>query len=194
MAKSVILLSILIPTIPSRVAKEFPGITAVLEMQSKRHAVEILGLYDNEANSVGHKRNMLLQMARGRYLTFVDDDDDVAPDYISSIFDVIRFTYDIDVVCYQTECRVNNGPTKLCKYSVEYKGYTDTPTLWTGLPAHTMIWRSSVAKQGKFPGTNFGEDTTWVKQVVPLVKKEVQIDRVLYYYNFRSQTTRTRGA
>lgn len=192
MTVNAVLLSILVPTISGRVGGSFLTLIDKLEKQSVGRAVEILGLYDNLVRTVGEKRNVLLQAANGQFLTFVDDDDDIAETYISDICRVIHSNFDADVICFQSFVTINGGPKKLCKYSVQYK-YEETEDLWKGLPAHTMVWRSTLAKQFNFPESNYGEDVGWVKQAVKLVKKEVQIEKQLYFYHFNSRTSRTRG-
>lgn len=37
--------------------------------------VEILTLVDNKKMMLGHKRNVMVDMCRGEYVAFVDDDD-----------------------------------------------------------------------------------------------------------------------
>ena len=81
------LLSILISAIPSRwemARKLFEGLTRVADQR-----VEVLLLFDNKRRSVGEKRQALLDIARGEYVTFIDDDDLVAPGYVSEILSVI---------------------------------------------------------------------------------------------------------
>jgi glycosyltransferase involved in cell wall biosynthesis len=70
------LLSILVPTVPSRVATMFPkAIQAILGQITDHKEVELLGLFDNKARTTGAKRNALLDIARGEYVVFIDDDD-----------------------------------------------------------------------------------------------------------------------
>jgi glycosyltransferase involved in cell wall biosynthesis len=190
---SIKLLSVLVPTIPTRLTDHFPRIIQELERQAVGKSVEILGFYDNCKRSVGEKRNALLQWAQGTFIAFVDDDDRIAPDYLNVVLGAVRDHLDADVICFKSECRIDDGPPKLCKYSLSYKSYSDTPTLWTGPPAHTMVWKAKVAKQSVFPEKNFSEDSDWVRGAVQVAKKEHQIDRVLYFYDFRSGTTATRA-
>jgi len=135
----------------------------------------------------------LLQLARGEFLTFVDDDDRIAPTYVADILQAIRGNPTADVICFWCDCSMDGGPPKLCKYSVTYGGYTDTPTLWTGLPAHTMVWRSDIAKSVGFEQKWNYEDMDWVSRAVPAVRIEVQIERVLYFYDSRAGESCTRG-
>jgi glycosyltransferase involved in cell wall biosynthesis len=84
-----ILLSCLIPTIPERRTTFLPRFLTELERQTAGLPVEILTFYDNQQRSVGEKRNTLLREAKGKYIVYLDDDDEIAPDFIAEIMEVI---------------------------------------------------------------------------------------------------------
>jgi hypothetical protein len=46
-----------------------------------------------------------------------------------------------------------------------------------------MVWNSKIAKQCKFIDANKGEDYDWVAQACKFVKKEIRIDKLLYFYD-----------
>ena len=188
--------SILILTLPSRINSFFPKITEHLQSQiGNRNDIEILALYDNKRRSVGEKRNALLDLARGKYLTFIDDDDRVSDDYISSIMKVID-NENTDCIVFDCMCTINNQIKRYCKYGIEYN-YTctkDHPVQqWTGKPAHTMVYRSEIAKKYRYPEKNRGEDMSWVSQACLDIKKQSRIDKLLYYYDFNKSTSETRN-
>ncbi len=178
-------LSILVPTVPSRIDSFFPRIIKELHKQvGNRKEIEIIGLFDNKRKSTGSKRQDLLNLAQGEYLTFVDDDDRVTEDYVSSIMEAIEANPGIDCIVYNTICRVNGGPPKLCKYGIEFE-YGDIldGKEWRGKPAHTMVWRSAIAKAHKFFDIMHGEDINWVKRAYKDIVTQHRIDRVLYHYD-----------
>jgi len=188
-----IILSVLVPTIHRRLRTFYPQIIEELHQQAEGLPVEILGFYDNRRRSVGAKRNGLLNLARGEYLVFVDDDDRIAPTYIADILQAIQDNPGIDVICFLNECRINNGPVILCSYSLTHKTRMHVGNTWTGPPAHTMVWKSVIAKNAAFPDKNYSEDANWVDSVVAHAVKEVRIDKVLYFYDFRTNISETRG-
>jgi hypothetical protein len=51
-------------------------------------------------------------------------------------------------------------------------------------PWHWCCWRAELARQGSFIG-RIDEDWQWLKQVLPLVKKQRKLDKVLHQYWFR---------
>ncbi len=185
--------SILVPTVPSRLTTFYPRLINSLQEQIKnRDDIEILGFYDNKKRSVGLKRNALLNLAQGEFLTFIDDDDRIAEDYIQSIMDTIYANPTADCIVFDCITTINvTEKTTYSKYSKDF-AYSEVGDQWRGKPAHTMVWRSSIAKRHMFPNINNGEDVNWVVRACKEIKNEVRIDKVLYYYDFNSQSTETR--
>lgn len=188
---SAIKLSILVPTVPSRIDYFFPRIMKELVKQvGNRKDIEIIGLFDNKMKSIGAKRQDLLSLARGEYLTFVDDDDRITDDYIASIINAIETNPDIDCIVYNSITCINGGPPILCKYGIEFEyGYILDGKEWRGKPAHTMVWKSSIAKKHQFNDMGNGEDVNWVKRAYLDIKTQHRIDKVLYYYDAEYATT-----
>jgi hypothetical protein len=189
-------LSILVATVPRRLRTFYPDLIDKLLNQATDE-VEVIGLLDNKRRSVGEKRSELLRMAQAPYLTFIDDDDDIAPDYISSILPVLD--QNPDVVVFDCITTVNNRERTYSQYSKQYD-YVQWPDpsgeytyQWRGLPAHTMVWKSEIAKKHVYDDKNYGEDVSWVKRAVKDIVTEVRIDKILYYYNFNDATTETRS-
>lgn len=178
-------LSILILTVPNRVSNSFQIIIKTLERQINKWpagTVELLGLYDNKVMPLGDKRNRLLSISNGRYVTFIDDDDKVDDDYITEILRVIRSARNPDVITFPIISTILGGNRKYCRYGLNLD-YTDDGENWTGKPAHTHVWRREIAIKGVFPSCNFGEDTDWVAQVCQYAKTEYEIDKPLYFYD-----------
>jgi len=193
-------LSILIPTLPARFDL-FQPLVQKLEKQIAdlgTDQVEILGLLDNKKSSVGRKRNQLLDLAQGEFLTFVDDDDDVSDDYISQLLFALEVP-DIDLVLYdvllqyQQEPPRNQAKEVRCRYDQGLNnGRNIRPSFYEGPPAHTHAWRASKVKHLRFPDKNFGEDSDWSLRAKTFVEKVVRIDKTLYFYKFDKARTETR--
>ncbi len=197
-------LSILILTTPKRRNNCFQDLLYELECQT-RHCqdVEIIGIYDNKKRSVGEKRNAALSMAKGEYLTFIDDDDRIDAGYVSEIMSCLENNPGVDCVVFDCITSIiENGAVKekhFSKYSKDYS-YSISDTIgadgyrqWRGKPAHTMVWRSEIAKRHAFPDKNYSEDVNWVSKACADLKTEAQIDKVLYFYNFNQSTSETRS-
>lgn len=187
-------LSILIPTVPSRIQKLTRLLTDLHEQEKAFPGeIEILAVYDNKTRILGQKRNDLVQLAQGEFLTFIDDDDRLSPDYLVEIMKALRENPDTDCVVYEVDCSVRGAAPYRCYYGVEYDYTGVTPAGWFGKPAHTMVWRSSIAKAHAFPIANFGEDTGWVKLAWPDIKKQTRIGKVLYFYDADDRLSETVG-
>lgn len=185
-------LSILIPTLVTRVSF-FNSIKTELEKQINQGKfstdIEIISVLDNREKTIGSKRNILLGMSKGDFLTFIDDDDFVSPDYIEEVMNAIKSNPLADCIVYDSIYSLNGKIRFRCHYSIDYD-YSNTKDLlknngkeWFGKPAHTMVWRSSLAKKHKFPNKSRREDFEWVAVAYKDIKKEIKIDKVLYYYN-----------
>ena len=203
---SEILLTILVPSIPSRIDYFYPRIMKQLLDQTKKYDnIELISVFDNKKRTIGKKRDDMLNLAQGKYVTFVDDDDRLSDDYIDEIMNAIvvsttttniDITNDVDCIVYNTICCVNNGSIKkLCKYGIEFTlGNINGGLEWRGKPAHTMVWKSSIAKKHRFSDMGWGEDFDWVNRAYLDIKTQHRIDKVLYYYDANYATTSETGS
>lgn len=191
------ILSILMCTIPER-EKEFVSLLRKFQYQWKRLEYQhpTLGfvevVWDNTESflkggiSIGVKRNGLVNKARGKYLLFLDDDEDIAPNYLETL---VR-------MCHQN------------KDVVTFRDLTTTDFYWTVIDMslkHTedeqatpdrivkrKPWlvcpvRSDYAKRFSFPDINYGEDAIWMNQVLTLCETEIHTDQILRSYRHSSK-------
>jgi hypothetical protein len=80
--------SVLIPTIPGREEKLRTLIASIQEKVSRicpELRLEICLFFDNRETSVGLKRQRLLSQAKGKYLSFIDDDDEITDAYVEDL-------------------------------------------------------------------------------------------------------------
>lgn len=177
------------------VASDGDDLLRTLHQQADGKPVEILYLMDNMKMSVGRKRNILLAIAQGEWIAFVDDDDEVAVDYVDQLLGAIDVAGDAGVICFPQTCHhADTGEVETCTYGLSLP-YSKQGTQWTGLPAHTQCWRTEAVQGIEFPEQNFQEDTGWVAKAVTAVSKEyrIEVDHPLYVYRFDPKTSRTRG-
>jgi glycosyltransferase involved in cell wall biosynthesis len=185
-------LTVMIPTVPGRFDNYLPRILKQFNDQIaalNTNEVELLVLYDNKKRSIGEKRNALLQIAQGDFVVYIDDDDRVSDDYLDVILNVINAQPDADCIVYDCLCVIDEGQgrvERMCKYGIEFDYWTSPDgTQWTGKPAHTMIYKASLAKSHLFADMGQGEDVDWVKRACLDIKKQVRINnKVMYFYEF----------
>lgn len=183
-------LTILVPTVPNRLEVFYLKIMKELIKQTEKYNdIELISFFDNKKRTIGTKRQEMIGLVQGEYIVFIDDDDRISEDYVDKIMEALYNNPHTDCVVFHSITRINGGPEILCKYDVEYEyGYISN-TEWRGKPAHTMVYKSEIAKRYKFPNLQNGEDIAWVKNVCKDIKKLTKIEKVLYYYDANYLTT-----
>jgi len=155
-----------------------------------RDRIEIIMLTDNKKMMLGHKRNVMVDMAQGRYVQFVDDDDRIETNMFRTILDAIALN-PVDVITFGVTVRINGDDPKLCRYSIEYTEDHNTDEGYERLPNHICVVRRVLARKASFPNLVYGEDSAYAKLLLPHLKTEYKIPEVLYYYDYDSGTTET---
>jgi len=202
MAKQNIKLSILILSLPSRV-KYLDKLVSKLEKQiDDRQDVEILSLMDNKSFNVSEKRNALMSLARGTHLTWIDDDDDVADNYIERLIATLEERPDVDVISFDQKCYLEGIPANVfAKMGNPHDHAVIDPQ--TGAyrdilrpPYHWCIWKSSLAKSESFrfgthmPNSHVGEDIDWLSRLYPKVKDSIYLENeFLHIYRYSSSVS-----
>lgn len=180
-------LSILIATIGRRQHK-FHNLLETLLPQTEEHPaeVEVVAYWNNGETNIGNIRQALLHEARGEYVCFIDDDDDV-PEYYC---DAILAALGADYVGFRLD--LYNDGTKMPPvfHSIRHKEWrTDYDGYYRGV-THLNPVKRSIALQGDFSVVDGGgEDKEWSAAVTPLVQTENYIDRCMYYYYHESMDT-----
>lgn len=191
----VLYLSILIATIEGRKARFF---SLMEELDRQRGAfppgyVEILSLSDNKEMNLGRKRNLLLEMAAGRYVVFIDDDDWIGPDYVKNILNAI-VEEEPDCIGWLIDCEfrdLGGGLRKTARAicSNRYNGWQENNDGYdiTQFIYHKNPVRREIALAVKFPEKNYGEDYPFGVGIKKYLKKETFIDEVMYYYRYQDE-------
>lgn len=182
------ILSVLIPSVPSRREMAL-ALYDSIAAQAEGLPVEILLLLDNKQRSIGKKREALVQIARGDYLVFVDDDDTVADSYVEQIVRAIEARP--DVVVFDSLCTLNDGPTVRVRHGLELENQQYNPDGFTRKPWHVHPWRRELVQGFSFPDTNVGEDWGWCEQFVTQARTQARTEdgQALYHYRFNQLIT-----
>lgn len=192
------ILSILIPSIPER-AKVLDDLMFKIGLQ--RHDLEnvhpTLGkveiLYDDTKSfldgglSIGKKREALVKMAKGKYLCFLDDDEDIAPNYLETLVRLCQ--HDRDVCTFRAIAK-NDNFWSIIDMSIHHPNIEASPNYITlRTPWHVCPVRSEFAKMYGFEDINYGEDFKWMEKVLTHVTSEARTTAVLLQYNHSSKTS-----
>lgn len=194
----IIRLSVLIPTVIGR-EKKLEKLLSVLNPQLEEirkeaiswgmnyNPVEIIIDKDNKEVSIGAKRQRLIEKARGTYIVFIDDDDLVSDDYLDQI--LIPTIQDVDAIGFLIQCTFNGMDRCFARASSDYKDWgewRDGFRYVRSIYHKTPVKRELALKAG-FDDLRFGEDYKYSMRLNPLIKSEIFIDKVLYFYQYEEE-------
>lgn len=151
--------SALIATIPGR-ESSLQRLVASIHEKVKRIApeltYEIRLAFDNRQQSIGLKRESLLQAAKGKYMSFLDDDDEITDAYIEDLWATLQGEFHV------MRLRGEIAPYTFT-HSLETK-LTDTMAqgdVFVRPPNHLNPMMTDVAKMIHFKDAVRGEDLDW---------------------------------
>jgi hypothetical protein len=182
-------LSILILSLPNRLGK-IELLLNELNKQVSGKSVQILYLGDNKSMSVGVKRNLLIGISAGRYITFIDDDDMISPTYIDDILTEVEKSP--EVISFGVQKYKNGILEKEQRFSPKYPiPYLDpSKKHYNMCPNHLSVWKRDVLEED-FPDKSLGEDHIWAQSMIPHYNHWVNIDKLLYHYYYSSSESET---
>lgn len=182
-------LTIVVPSIPSR-KESREKVLDELFKQAEGKPVEVVCLLDNRKSNLSEKRNLAIKNAKGDFVAFVDDDDRVEPEYVSSILEAIESTPDADVVNFDVMVHGYAATPKLCKYGVGWSHSEDAKAYYRK-PNHVMAYRTAISRRHEYRKdlSAVSEDTEWAERASKDIKKEARVEKVLYHYLYNSKET-----
>jgi glycosyl transferase family 2 len=181
-----------IATLASRREKLARLLAVLLPQCEADGRVEVLGFWDGGERSLADKRQVTLEAARGEYISFVDDDDMVDPEFVPSVTtamtgpaegtaasqpDYIAFEHAYYVSGVRQPVRIITG--------IQYGSWVgDEPAgvLYRDVTQVNPV-RAQIAQIADFRAKSLGaEDWSYVCQVRPLLRTQAGISKVLYHY------------
>ncbi len=152
--------------------------------------IDIVTESDNGENSVGKKRNNVLDNCTSEYFCFIDDDDMVTPIYISSILKALESKPDVvELVGFLPH---HNLPFI---HNLNCGGHFRKDGIQFRTPNHLNCIKTHIAKQIRYPEISHGEDQDYSHRLwnSGLMKTEKLIGERMYIYQFdpkKSETTK----
>jgi hypothetical protein len=157
---------------------------------------EICLSFDNKESSIGVKRQKLLETAKGKYMSFIDDDDDITDAYIEDLW-----------ACIQGGFHTMRLRGQMSEYpfvhSIEITldspmATLDTPPVFQRPPNHLNPMLTEIAKCASFKDAFRGEDLDWALSIFKtgFLRKEYRGDpsRTHYIYNLGDRVSMCAGA
>jgi len=183
--KDNIILEILITTIDER-ENSFLYLIDKLSKQitnlNLEEKIRISFFKDNRQISTGKKRNILIEKAIGRYVVFIDDDDDdISDNYVKLIYDSILKNPDCVGIVFIQFC---NEHTKFSVHSIDNKTYSERGSIFYRLPNHLSPMKRELIKDIKYKDKSIGEDTEFAIDLFykKTFKTEEFIEEPIYYH------------
>lgn len=143
---------------------------------------------DNLETVYGEKCQRLLESSQADYVSFLDDDDWVEPDFIPAIMDALR--KDPDYVGFKVRYTEDGVPQVPVYHSLDYPGWRNTADALYRDIAHFNPIRRELALRGEWEGGD-GADRRWADQLREqgCVRTQVFIDREMHHYRHRMWDT-----
>jgi len=185
-----VLLTIAVCTMPSRMKTTLIDVMDELFRQAEGKPVEVFCFLDNRKSNLSEKRNVVIGSAKGKFISFVDDDDRVEPDYVESILEEIRKAPDADCVVFDVLVYGYTAEPRICKYDVSFS-HGDDGRAYYRKPNHVMAYRTAISRKHKYRKdlSAISEDTEWADRASLDIKKQVRIGKVLYHYLYNAKET-----
>ena len=117
----------------------------------------------------GLSRNAALDVARGEWVLFMDDDDWYLPGAFQVLFDELSRQTNIDILAYGFEWK-DRGPTLQSKNSIK-------TAVWN------KAWRREFIGAERFPDWIHTDDLGFARKMHPKARFGF-LPMILYYYNF----------
>lgn len=130
--------------------------------------------------SIGGKLNTLLKRSDGRYVCVLHDDDWIAPNYVETLVRLCQ--HNADVITFRNITMLDTFWITV-DMSIHYPNDQASPMVEVRrMPWNICPVRADFAKEIKYPESNYGEDASWMKDVLAMCTTESHTNAVLHQY------------
>jgi glycosyltransferase involved in cell wall biosynthesis len=185
------ILSIIMITIPER-AERFNWLKNKVQKQisecQKTHRtlgqIEIVEVmtpkFKDGGGSIGRKRQTGLDQSKGEYVCWLDDDDDIAPNYVEEV--VRMANKGADVCTFSSMCRFDNfWMVAEMHFNTKHDDQA-RPAIIKRRPWHVCAFRRGVLEGVNFPDANWDEDTKFIEQALKNCRTFAHSEAILHEY------------
>jgi hypothetical protein len=142
--------------------------------------VEVVALRNTGEWSIGEIRQALLEDARGAYVSFVDDDDLVEPDFVPAVLAAMESGP--DYIAFRHAYYEGGVFDRETVTGIQHGGWFNTPGCYVRDVTHVNPVLTGLARRAGFSDMGSGEDVAYADRLRPLLRSQAEIDRVLYRY------------
>lgn len=182
--------TIMIPTIRGRESSLYILLESIEERRKRicpSLKIEVRLSFDNREKKIGAKRQELLTGVKGKYMSFVDDDDLLTDAYFEDALATIQGNYDV--------CRLR-GQMNQYTFTHSLENTLDKPMcegdVFLRPPNHLNVMLSDIGKLFSFGNAVRGEDLDWTIRLAQSgnLRREYTSDpsRIHYIYNLGGRT------
>ena len=176
------------PTLRERASLRAPLVKKIQDQVTALGGLAELILFEDDRQfTTGHKRNVLLTKAGGKFVSFVDDDDDVSDWYVRDIVDTIIQHPDLDVIGMWgiIEWLNEGGRKNTFIHSLVCGDWAFSGDIYYRPPNHLNPIRAEIVRSLAYEDKTISEDFSWSTsmQRLGLLKYEVFLGgKPLYHY------------
>lgn len=186
------ILSVIMLTVPER-KKQFDIIKNKVKSQidycHKTHPslgqIEIVEVNSKKfiqgGKSIGAKRQEGMDKAKGKYVIWLDDDDNISPDYIETL--VRMAESDADVLTFNNLSKFENYWMIVEMSLKNEKDEQAHPGFIKRRPYSICAWKKEKVCNVKWIDGNINEDVNFITEALKLVKTECHTNNILHEYN-----------
>jgi hypothetical protein len=179
--------SILILTQPGR-ERFLARLNAVLKPQVEQYSDVTVHVRNFDfTKDLGTNRQIMVDESQGEYVNFIDDDDLVPANYVSTIYPLLD---GVDYIGFRLQMWVDEEKQKPTTHSLKYTEWNGDSTGWFRDISHLNPIRRELAVLEKMSGGS-GEDERWSSALRRrgVVKTEHFVPEIMYFYYWRSNKT-----
>lgn len=175
---------ILIPTVVTRPEK-FQRLVDALAPQVEKYKgdIEVVVFWNNYERELSELRQLMIETTTAEYINFIDDDDSVAPDYCDSIYPLLD---GVDYIGFKLNFIQNGEKQKQVIHSLACEKWEDNAEGYFRRGTLINPTRRELMLKAGFKNAdyrkNIPEDTTYAKNVDPLLKTEHFVNKELHIY------------
>ena len=185
------ILSIIMISIPERnerfkwlKTKVQQQIDTLNELHPSLGEVEIVSIispkFTDGGGSIGHKRQQGLLESKGRYVIWLDDDDDIAPNYVEELARLAN--KGADVCTFNNISKFNNFWMVVLMHFNTKIDEQAHPGIIKRRPYSICAYRRGVLRGVTFPDVNMAEDAAFIEQALKRCRTYAHTDAILHEY------------
>ena len=157
-----------------------------LQAYVKNSSLQITLLQSKQNSGPGNARNMGIDAAKGEWITFVDNDDWVATDFLEKVDAVIE-REKVNCVIYDYYAWLDGKTSISRSMYINKDGRKTVSDCMISVRNHTVgkFYKLSECKDVRFPNVRRCEDVAYVCQAIAACGNAYYLNEPLYYYRQR---------